>query len=433
MHKDDAYISIMKNMDEAYNRAPRSGSEYSESFIEYLKLMYKPEEAELVAHLKVPREIFPMGMDAEVYRCASQVAIASGWNKDEVKKTLNELARRRFILGLGAASGEKGLKPIVTILKMIKILHRGAENPGLLKMVGDMLAFIRKDVALYGIRGAVDFSLYAIPHISMMVNHHQWYPDIEPDDLEAARLYQDFFIKDGLYKRYESSDQGTPVGRTIVVNKSLQSGEKALDWEEAYAVIDTAKHIQLVPCPCRTRTEKMGIRECKDKNPVASCIMMNMTAVAMKSLRYGETVTREEAKKYLDEMMKFGLMAHTENHQHPVYNIICLCCGCCCSQIRGRTRWDNPVAVAASNFIPEASEDCKMCGTCVKRCQLGALHIDEEYGRVVVDPEKCIGCGICTIGCKLEVLKLRRLERSKTYSSPQELYRKIDSENPTHA
>jgi len=433
MNKHDPYISIMKKLDEAYNRAPRSGEEYSESFIEYLKLLYKPEEAELVAYLKVPREVFPMGMDAEVYRCASQVALASGWNKDEVKRTLNDLAHRRFILGLGAASGEKGLKPIVTILKMIKILHRGAENPSLLKMVADVLAFIRKDVALYGIRGAADFSLYAIPHISMMVNHHQWYPDIEPDDLEAARLYQDFFIKDGLYKRYETGDQGTPVGRTIVVNKSLQYEEKILDCEEAYAVIDTAKHIQLVPCPCRTRTEKMGIRECKDRNPVGSCIMMNMTAVAMESMHLGVPATREEAKKYLDEMMKFGLVAHTENHQHPVYNIICLCCRCCCSQIRGRTRWDNPTALAPSNFIPKASDDCKMCGICVKRCNFEALHIDKEYGRVVVDEDKCIGCGICTLGCKQEALKLYRFERSKTYSSPQELYRKIDAENPTYS
>ena len=135
MNNDDAYISIMKKIDEAYNRAPRSGEEYSESFIEYLKLLYRPEEAELVAYLKVPREVFPMGLNAQVYRCASQVALASGRNKDEVKKTLNDLAYRRAILGLGASSGEKGLKPITTLFKMIKILRRGAENPSLLKMV----------------------------------------------------------------------------------------------------------------------------------------------------------------------------------------------------------------------------------------------------------------------------------------------------------
>lgn len=59
----------------------------------------------------------------------------------------------------------------------------------------------------------------------------------------------------------------------------------------------------------------------------------------------------------------------------------------------------------------------------------GALYIDEEIGKAMVDDEKCIGCGVCTITCKPEALKLHRVERSKTFSSPQELYRKIDSEN----
>lgn len=105
MNNDEAYIHIMRNLDEAYHRAPRSGGRYSEAFIDYLKLLYSPDEADLVRHLKVPGEVFPMGLKAEDYRCASQVAEASGRDKDEVKKTLNELAGRPVILGLGAATG----------------------------------------------------------------------------------------------------------------------------------------------------------------------------------------------------------------------------------------------------------------------------------------------------------------------------------------
>jgi ferredoxin len=432
MNNDEVYINIMKNLDEAYHRAPRSGDHYSKAFIDYLKLLYSPEEAELVQYLKVPREVFPMGLEAVSYRCAAQIANDSGKDKDEVRNTLNELSKKKVILGLGSATGEKGLKAASTMSKMTKVLLKGAENPSLIKIISAMLGFIRQDISTYGIKGATEFSLYAIPHLSMLVNHHSFAPEIEPDDLKAAELYQEFFIKDELYKRYEGSDQGTPVGRAIVVNKSVEYGEKILDWEEAHKVIETADHIQLVPCPCRTRTEKMGTRECKDQNPVGACIMMGMSAVGMESMGRGVECTTEEAKKYLDEMMTFGLVAHTENHQHPLYNIICLCCECCCSQTRGRTRWDNPTAIAPSNFIPKASDDCKMCGKCVKRCMFDALEIDEEYGKVVVDDEKCIGCGICTIGCKKEALKLHRFERSKPFSSPQELYRTIESENKTY-
>ncbi len=263
----------------------------------------------------------------------------------------------------------------------------------------------------------------------MLVNHHHMYTEVEPDDVEAAKLYQDFFIKEGFSRRYESGDEGTSIGRAITVKKAIEHGEKILAIEEAHSIIDMAAHIQLVPCSCRVRAEKMGDRKCKDRNPVGSCVMMNMSALGMDSMGLGVSATKEETHRYLDEMMMHGLVAHTENHSHPVYNIICLCCECCCSQTRGRIVWDNPAALAPSNFIPQANDDCVQCGKCVKRCMFNALHIDEETEKVVVDVEKCLGCGVCTITCKPEAIKLHRFERSKIYATPQELYRKIDSEN----
>lgn len=429
MDNDSAYIRIMENLEENSHRAPRNGMEYSQSFIEYLKLLYNPEEARLVQHLKIPREIFPMGLNAEDYSSASQVAEASGRDKDEVKKILNDLAQRRCILGIGAAMGEPPLKALNNMAKMTKILRRSAESKGMLSIVSDILGFVRKDVKLYGLKGATDFSLYAIPHIPLLVNHHYFSLEVNPDDLEATKLYQEFFIKEGFYKRYESSDKGTSVGRAITVKKAIEHSEKILAMEEAHSIIDTAAHIQLVPCQCRVRTEKIGDRKCKDRNPVGSCIMMNMAAIGMDSMGLGVRATKEETHRYLDEMMEHGLVAHTENHGHPVYNIICLCCECCCSQTRGRIVGDNPAGLAPSNFIPQANDDCIKCGTCVKRCMFMALHIDEETEKVVVDAEKCLGCGVCTITCKPEAIKLHRFERSKIYATPQELYRKIDSEN----
>ena len=42
---------------------------------------------------------------------------------------------------------------------------------------------------------------------------------------------------------------------------------------------------------------------------------------------------------------------------------------------------------------------------------LEALSLDEEAERSVADPEQCIGCGICTITCPTDALKLHRFER----------------------
>ena len=41
------------------------------------------------------------------------------------------------------------------------------------------------------------------------------------------------------------------------------------------------------------------------------------------------------------------------------------------------------------------SKGCLGLGDCVKKCNFDAIHIDKETGLPVVDPDKCVGCGVC--------------------------------------
>ena len=174
----------------------------------------------------------------------------------------------------------------------------------------------------------------------------------------------------------------------------------------------------MVPCPCRTRTEKLDIRECKDRLPIASCVFIGGAAVRFEEHGLGKRVTKEQAINYIDQVVELGLIPTTGNSTEGPHGIMCMCCGCCCSNVRGRTRWDNPTAVRPSNFIPKANDDCILCGTCVDRCFLDSLSLDEEAERTMVDPDKCIGCGVCAITCPEEALRLHRFERSEpTYQT----------------
>jgi Fe-S-cluster-containing hydrogenase component 2 len=54
---------------------------------------------------------------------------------------------------------------------------------------------------------------------------------------------------------------------------------------------------------------------------------------------------------------------------------------------------------------------------------LGALQLDEEEEKVVVDAENCIGYGVCAIACPTEALKLHRIDRpDKPFDTHVDLY-----------
>ncbi|MBW1898082.1 MAG: 4Fe-4S dicluster domain-containing protein [Deltaproteobacteria bacterium] len=363
--ENSVYINLWNKLDENFMTAPKdSEGNPQPSFMKFLKLVYSVEEAELMQYMKRPGQFIT----------TLEIADATEKPLEYVEKILDGVHKRNGIIGMG--------------------------------------------------------NFYSLPPIPLLLNHHQFYPEVKSNDLEAAELYQDFFIKDKYYKYYEGSKKGTPVFRTIPVEKAIETEQKVLSAEEAHDFISNhaPEEMTLVPCPCRTRTEKMGIRECRDTNPVACCIMMGPTALHFEMLGLGKRVTREQAVQYFDEMQELGLVGETDNTLADS-SIICMCCGCCCSQLRGRTRWDNMSALLPSNFIPQAGDDCLSCGVCADRCFFKALSIDEETERTIADPDKCIGCGVCTLACPQETLKLFRYERSTPFNTTKELVKTIAREN----
>jgi Pyruvate/2-oxoacid:ferredoxin oxidoreductase delta subunit len=367
-----AYRKIAENVDAGPLTAPKANGDFSPAFIRFLKLLYTPGEAELVQYLTMPAATSLAEVVASM-RSADDIARAAGKSAAEVTEVLDALVRTGSVIGFGGN--------------------------------------------------------YGLPLTHVLVNQLQFTKEIGPSDVEAGQLYQQFFIRDGFYKHYQNSEKGSRVVRVIPVQRTVRPGQQILETEEAHKIIDGVSNRSLVPCPCRTRTEKLGIRECKNDTPVGFCIMMEASALYFQSIGVGRQVTAEEAKRYFDEMQDLGLVGTTENFEEAGHTVICLCCQCCCSQLRGRTRWDNPQAVAPANFVAESTDDCIMCGHCEERCVFGAITLDDQQLKSVVDAEKCMGCGVCTIACEQEALRLKRVEREKPFPTAGELLGTIAAEN----
>lgn len=427
MNSDDsAYITIAEKFDKHAGGAPKGKSShgFSEAFIDYLKLIYPPESAELVQHLHVTRGFYSSSFNADDWRSAGQLARVSGKTIEEVRTLLDPIVDKAALVSTSKLKGR---------LKNAMQAESKHDDPALdnIKNLFKLLKVSLADAFMKGsaTEGGIPV-LYALPVYPTLLNIHQLYPEIKKDDIEAAKLYQEFFIKDEYYRHYESSDMGTQTWRTIPVKRALKPQEKILDSEEAHAIIDASvTDPVLSPCPCRTRTEKLGIRECSDQYPVASCISLEAASIYMESVGYGKKVTKEEAKQYFDEMQDLGMIGTTENFSNMQHTIICLCCGCCCSMVRGRTRWENPVAVNPSNFVPQQGEACVYCGKCVERCHLEAITVDKKQKTYSVDETLCIGCGVCTLTCPKDSLKLHRIERSIPTADRRDMYNTIAVEN----
>jgi len=249
---------------------------------------------------------------------------------------------------------------------------------------------------------------------------------------KAAELYQQFFIKEKYYKRYESSDAGTSVFRVIPINKLVENSTQISNAEEIHGIFNNCMEpITITECPCRQRTEILGNRECKDKFPInESCFQIGAFGEYFIRRGEGRKLSREEAHQLVDKFATLGLVFTTDNTKQANHMVVCCCCDCCCAILRGITRFEdkNENCVAKSNYISEVNQDlCEGCELCSKRCPFNAIIIENDKSHV--DPKKCYGCGVCSVTCPTGAIKMQRVERSHIYKNPMELMGKIYKEN----
>ncbi|MBD3254190.1 MAG: 4Fe-4S dicluster domain-containing protein [Candidatus Lokiarchaeota archaeon] len=249
---------------------------------------------------------------------------------------------------------------------------------------------------------------------------------------KGAELYQKFFIEEKFYKRYESSDKGTPLTRIVPIEKAIDHQSVITNAEEIHRILDNCSPpIVATDCPCRKRTETLGIRECKNKYPIEeSCLQVGPFGRYFLDRGEGRELTLDEAHALVDDHAKLGLIFTTENVLQTNHQIICCCCECCCSLLRGMTRFEekNEYCTAKSNYISQVEMNlCKGCGLCVERCLFNAISLEDK--KATINPKKCYGCGACAVTCPTGAIKLYREERTEILENFKELTDRIHQEN----
>ncbi|MFC1532806.1 ATP-binding protein [Thermodesulfobacteriota bacterium] len=217
------------------------------------------------------------------------------------------------------------------------------------------------------------------------------------------------YSEDGLFWEAFLSTK-VPQMRTIPIEKSITPEHHVGTYDEIKDIIKTTDDpIVILECVCRNGAEKRG-EPCKQTSRKETCMVFRDGARHLiEGGRLGRQLNKGEALEIMRKNEEDGLVLQPSNAQGP--DFICSCCGCCCGILKLHKAVPNPVDYWATNFYAEVDPElCTGCGTCVERCQTGAMLLDEEKEISGVDLKRCLGCGLCVTSCPDEAIELRKKE-----------------------
>ena len=211
--------------------------------------------------------------------------------------------------------------------------------------------------------------------------------------------------------------------RTIPTEGSIAPDLPIATYDHIRHLIDDfSGPIGVTNCVCKQGADLLG-HSCQVTDKREICMLFGGAARQYTADGWGRIISKDECFSILAQAEKDGLVVQPSNSLK--LSFICLCCGCCCDILTNAKPLDNPVQYFATNYRAIVDfEACVGCGTCVQRCQMDAIEIED--GKSIIDLTQCIGCGLCVTTCPEEAMTLE--QKPETRVPPEnmlKLYMKI--------
>lgn len=338
---------------ERLNRLPQ-GAPPSDTLYAILKLLFREEEAALVAQL--PIRPFTAAQAAHTWRVSLTQA----------KNTLDELSGRALLLDVQQPDG--------TTTYVLPPPMAGFFEFSMMRLRGDL-------------------------DQKVLAELFYQYINVEPEFITALFMLE------------------TPLGRAFVNETVLPCAETVtvLDYERASEVVRTASARGIGLCYCRHKLRHMD-RACSA--PLDICMTFNGSAQSLVRHEYARAVDVSEGLDLLQQARDLGLVQFGENVQREVNFICNCCGCCCEALVGFRrvgAAVTGYAAIATTNYLPAVDAAlCSGCGKCVTACPVEAMTLVSandphrpKLKKARVNTDLCLGCGVCVPTCGRAALKLQ--------------------------
>lgn len=246
-------------------------------------------------------------------------------------------------------------------------------------------------------------------------------------DLRRRRFIQGF-IADPEYFRQALSQldrlRRLPSYIRAVINPIAVKRQKRLHYgqvvpiEELERIFDFVNSVTRLPCLCRQTTVGREERHCYALSmvPHEQSRLLEVVRSVDSSYLTGpdtgglEALSKEQALASLRLIERKGLCHTVWTFVTPFIGSICNCDRSDCIAMRATFNMDYPM-MFPGEYVAEVNPDlCNGCRQCMRVCQFGAMGYGVAHERVVIDPRRCYGCGICRASCSRNAIALH--ERS---------------------
>lgn len=227
--------------------------------------------------------------------------------------------------------------------------------------------------------------------------------------------------------------------RALPLEGTIEDTRQVLPYEEVAKVLDSKEYFAVSTCACRHRKAlDSHSHDCQYPGAGGTaevCLHFDRLATYTVENGMGREITRQEAGEILRQSAEAGLVHGVSNWQEGV-DTICNCCRDCCLFFEAFHILKHAEGMAPSNYLVRIDpEKCIGDGKCVRRCPMGALRLEDypeardritrvaarnkdgevelknKTGKVaVLDPDLCIGCGVCAYTCMTQSMVLERRE-----------------------